>query len=217
MRKLLFLLILTLFLPDGAAQAVDEKNFVLYSFDGRVSLVRKNRAIEADADMPLQAQDLIRVEVGAYADLSLHYVVGMRLYETAQCRVLGLAASGMRFDLTRGNSVINIRKMPLNYVFQLDTPLASAIVRETLLTQFTCRLKKDSKGKNVVAYVVKKGAIDVKTSGATMRLIENQTLEVVEDGFLPSQRNATEEELTTVYQAQQVYITQPEREDSPEL
>jgi hypothetical protein len=64
---------------------------------------------------------------------------------------------------------------------------------------------------------VKKGAIDVKTSTATMRLGENQAIDVVEGGFIPNQRSSTEEESKAAYKAQQVYITEPEREDRPEL
>lgn len=217
MKKALAIFIFTSILAGDAALAVVERNVLIYNFDGRASIVRNKRSILADMEMPLQAEDLVRVEAGAVLDMSMNFVAGMRLFETSEMRVLGTGFSGMRFALLRGGILVNIRKMGPGGKIQIDTPTSSVVATSSPTIQFSCIITKTPEGKALTTYAVLKGAIDVQTSSATMRVLENQALEVVEDGFIPNQRSSTDEESRVAYEAQQVYITEPELNDSPEL
>ncbi len=208
----------------AALNADSNGKTIVYNFEGKSSLRRDRSALALDLDMPCQNNDVFVTREDGQIDLSFNGVLGMRMGSSAECLLLNTNASNVRLKAAKGFYQFNMRPIGTNNSFEFETPTTVIRVNDNLgTTQFSIDSGTGTDAKTgkkaTTKIVVKRGSVDVfvKISSATMKILEDQALEVGDETFIPAQRAASEEELTPLERISSVYIVPLGRSSSASL
>ena len=140
-------------------------------------------------------------------DVSVNGLAGCRLLESSECSLTAVEKNSMQLDVTQGNVVLNLAKLPGESIFRLETPTAVASVRGT---QFWGRVDTKQAGNPVTTFAVREGKVDIldKVSKGSFNLEKGQALDIPKDpAATPSVRVALAGEMQAMEQADAIKIT----------
>lgn len=193
----LFMLSLSLF--GRPLSALAQEAAVTY-LEGEAFILRGSDKIPAALGSLCQTGDLLETGGHCTLDLTLNDLAGCRLLASSQAEITNTDASDMRVAIKSGNAVLNLKKLPKNSSFRVETPTAIAAVRGT---QFWGRVETQNPANPVTTFAVREGIVEIfaKTSNQTFTLEKGQALDIPLDGSLPTVRVALNAELKAMEQA----------------
>jgi len=206
-KKLIAFAALVLCASLGAASAVfsETANVLIYNYENRALVVRQNKTILADLDMPLQRGDTVRTETESYADLVFYKYAGVRLEASSECELVKISESDVHLNLKRGSALVNITKLSNGSSFIVESPLTLTKMRLGIQGQFWVRIRPED---GHITTAVKKGPVDVsiKSSSSAVAVLDLQALEMKAGTFIPNAREVNEEESKVIDKTSGIYI-----------
>ena len=183
---------------------------LIYNYEGEPTVTRNKIPQPVALDMRCLKGDIYKTGSGATdsMDIAIPGVMGIRLLSNTEIKIVTVQKTQIHFAMTSGDALINtIDKLAEGTELRIDTP--NSTVRITG-TQFWVSVRPGPKGIGSF-YAVRKGRINVtiNESSASVSVLEGLALEVPADTYIPSSRNATEEEFKQLRQCGQVAIVDP--------
>lgn len=181
--------------------AAESPTGVVTAVTGDAAVVRRGSLIPAVPGMEIRKGDVLQSNADGSVDISLNDLAGCRVLPSSAVNMDETAPEDMRLNVTSGNVILNLQKLPKMSKFRVETPTAVASVRGT---QFWGRVDSAS-GDAVTTFAVREGAVDVFAKGArrSFRLKPGQALDIPRSGR-PSSRAALEDEMKAMEQASSV-------------
>lgn len=181
----------------------------IFNYDGRVLVIRNGRTVQVELDMPCREKDILKVEAESWLDITMNKLVGVRFLADSECVIVNTNSGDMALKLNSGGAILNLKDLSEeDAAFRLETPAATAHANPGAQLQFWCKIEKTADGNSTTTFSVKKGSITVGSdeSPGAVSVLEGQSITVPVGSFLPSTRNATEEEQDAVRRASALYI-----------
>ncbi len=128
-------------------------------------------------------------------------VAGCRLLESSQCTIEDSRMDSMQIKVDNGNVILNLKKLPKESSFQVETPNAVATVRGT---QFWGRVNLNNKEQPVSTFAVREGEVLVyaKPAAKNFLLKPGEALDIPQYAeTMPSVRPALTDEMQAMEQA----------------
>lgn len=154
--------------------------------------------------MPLAQDDQISTGADGQLDIAINALVGCRLLPSTTCRIIQTQKDRMSLSVVEGNVILNLRQLPSNSSFILETPTAIAAVRGT---QFWGRVIPGGEAIQSpgTTFAVREGTIQVidKSSRKYFDLHQGQALDL-SGQTLPVIRPALDDELEAMKQAAEI-------------
>lgn len=180
----------------------------MYNFEGNVSLVRDRRTILPDLDQRCQKGDLVRTEAGAFADVILNNTAGLRLLENTWLELNSIRSIETLATLKKGTLLINLNPIPDGATFHIETDSVIVNIKEG--QYFVKASVEDGMPYSVVGSRKGNAYVTAKDAGATITVLEGQSVRVASDGLIPSVHNVDDDENSLLAKALTIYI--PEKE-----
>ena len=182
----------------GICAAAGAAEVVVTDVRGEPMLMRGNQGLPLGKGMTCEAGDRIVATSGCQADFALNAIAGCRLLPSSHCVLTGTSPADMRLEVKSGNVILNLKKLPPNAKFQVETPTAIASVRGT---QFWGRVDKAETPNPVTTFAVREGSVEIfsKTAGKTFMLEKGQALDIPLQAAEPVFRPALQEELAAMW------------------
>ncbi len=198
MKKFSILFLSFLILSCGKVFAVEQ--ITISHVAGHPQILRGDKMIPAEAGGSCQTGDVLKTPTPeCHLDVAMNKLAGCRLLPVSECVIVNGSESDMRFQIKKGNAILNLRKLPANSTFQVETPTAIAAVRGT---QFWGRV--EGEVSPVTTFAVREGSVSIfaKNVGKTFMLEKGQALDIPKDASAaPVVRPALEAELKALEQA----------------
>lgn len=178
---------------------------VVTAVTGETAVVRRGSLIPAVPGMDIRKSDVLQAGAGSSIDVSLNSLAGCRVMADSEVLVEETKTENMRMNVASGNVLLNLRKLPKDSKFRVETPTAVASVRGT---QFWGRVD-SATGDAVTTFAVREGAVDVlaKNAGRTYRLQPGKALDIPRTGKQPKTREALSEEMGAMEGAETIKIS----------
>ena len=138
---------------------------------GEPQIVRNGQTLAASVGTPVLEGDIIRAPKGASADFSINGVAGLSAAEGTECEIAKATEDAMKIDLELGELRANIKKLPANSSFSVETPTAIAAVRGT---QFTSIVRMNAQNRPDSSFVVRDNVVDVTVKGSRNKIALDQ-------------------------------------------
>jgi len=201
MKKSPFFLLLCLALSQAPLFAAGEK-IVVAQMAGQPQIVRGNQMIPAKIGMECRTGDILKTPAaGCRMDVALNDLAGCRVLPASECVIVQGSSSGMRIQIKNGNAILNLKKLPVNSTFEVETPTAVATVRGT---QFWGRVEAGQADNPVTTFAVREGMVKIfdKKTAKIFSLKKGQALDIPKNAAVaPTVRPALEAELKALEQA----------------
>lgn len=195
-----------------------ESPVYVYTYEGKTNVTRQGKTSDLRLDMPARAGDHFKIEPDGWIDYVFFYSAGVRVTGPGEVTLKSVSSpSGLEMSISSGTALIRSENAGESLNLVLHTPLAALTVTDPVLAQVIVEAA-DKKGQGGrTAVYVKKGRIDVlaKPSDSSVRLIENQKVEITADTYIPSAKGTMEEEIKPVEKARTVYV--PKKEDESDF
>ena len=198
-KKSLFAALAALFFGQLAYAA---EGCTLNKIQGDVQVMRDGQMAPAQEKQLLKKGDALQTGSNCMADMSMNDLAGCRLLAGTKVNVMGWKKENMALEVADGNVILNLKKLPEDAVFKVETPTAVATVRGT---QFWGRVNQPAHP--VTTFAVREGTVEImdKISSKTFRLEKGQALDIPEARQeSPSVRTALPEEMAAMEQADSI-------------
>ncbi len=199
-RKILTLAAVSTLFWQVSSYAVE--GCTLNSVSGDVKVMRAGQEIPAQTKDTLKKGD--KLVTGASpsctADMSMNDLAGCRVLPNSEVEVAGWKPENMSLNVISGNVILNLKKLPADSSFKVETPTAVAAVRGT---QFWGRVE-GSSDSPVTTFAVRQGEVDItdKASSQTFKLMAGQALDLPKTASAPPvMREALPGEMQAMEQA----------------
>ena len=204
MKRFSFLILSFLFLFQTPLFALGEK-IIISHVAGQPQIIRDGKTIPAQAGASCQTGDILKtVTPECHLDVAMNDLAGCRILPSSECVIVNGSESSMRFQIKSGNAILNLKKLPANSTFEVETPTAIAAVRGT---QFWGRVDANNIDNPVTTFAVREGMVNIfaKNVGKTFSLEKGQALDIPKDSSTaPVIRPALETELKAMEQASSI-------------
>ena len=194
------LLVLVLGLSAAGMASAQDSQTVVSRVEGQPMLVRGGEKIPATMGMTFQDTDTVQTNAGCQLDLSVNGMAGCRVLPSSEVSLAQVSGDDMRVEIKSGNAIFNLKKLPSQSTFRVETPTAVASVRGT---QFWGRVD-GAQTSPVTTFAVREGSVEItaKAAGKTFILEKGQALDIPMDAAaVPEVRPALQEELDAMQQA----------------
>lgn len=174
---------------------------VITNVQGGPTIMRQGVAIPASVGMTCEKDDVLVTNVDCVLDVAVNNVAGCRLLASSECTIVNAQPGNMHLKINNGNAVLNLKKLPAESTFQLETPTAIAGVRGT---QFWGRVDLKEAANPVTTFAVREGAVDIfaKYAAKNFALQKGEALDIPKTAAAaPVIRPALAEELAAMAQA----------------
>ncbi len=173
---------------------------------GDVQVIRDGQMTPVKENDILKKGDTLQTSLDCTADMSMNGLAGCRVLAKTKLEIVGWKKESMSLSVFEGNVILNLKKLPKDSVFKLETPTAVATVRGT---QFWGRVKHGSPGNDhpITTFAVREGTVEItdKTSSRTFELQKGQALDIPKNPTTPpSTRQALPEEMQAMQQADDI-------------
>lgn len=210
-RMILFLS--ALLFSTSSFAAVESASVTL--MQGDVQVFRKGEWKPVTSQTTLQEGDLIKTGKGAQVDISMQERAGVRLLSGTETSIKKLMSNQALLELKIGNIIANLEKYGEGSKFEVETPIAILGVRGT---QFWGRVE-DPRVPIGTTFAVREGTVNVrvKESNEAFILEEGEALDIPwDESKEPVEREAYEDEMEALEQAEEIEIEEDETEDEKE-
>lgn len=174
---------------SGAAEA--PKAMITFA-EGAPMVNRDGKAMPAKPGMEVQKNDLITTSGGCTVDVALDDEIGCRVLPATECYVFETNPQNAKLKLNAGNVVLNLKKLPKDSTFEVETPSAVAAVRGT---QFWGRVNLGDPNGPATTFAVRRGIVQItnKADGKSFTLEKGDAIDL--GAKAPAVRHALPEEL----------------------
>ena len=187
---------------SGTSAAFAAEGCTINRIEGDVQLMRDHQWTSVKVKDSFQKGDTLQTGGQCSADLAMNGLAGCRILASSQVDVMGSDSANMSLKVVKGNVILNLRKLPKESSFQVETPSAVAVVRGT---QFWGRVL-DSEclscagPKTTIA--VREGTVQIthKATSKVFSLTKGQALDMV-GTTTPTLRQALPAEMQAMEQA----------------
>ena len=201
-----FLWLSTLILLNSSFLWAAEGKMVVMDVQGDGQIIRQNTAMPATAGMESQPGDILKTGSNCRMDVALNSLAGCRVLPASNVLVMDSKLSAMHLKVNSGNVVLNLKKLPKDSSFELETPTALASVRGT---QFWGRVEKKAAENPVTTFAVREGVVEIfdKISSQNFKLEKGQALDLPKNTTgVPNVRPALPEEMQAMEQADTISL-----------
>ena len=130
---------------------------VINGFTGKIQVLREGVWMDLKEKEVLKTNDHLSTEADATLDMSMNDLAGIRILPRTEVEITGWKSDNMLLNLVKGNLIVNLKKLPADSNFHVETPTALATVRGT---QFWGRLEENGETP-VTTFAVRQGLVDV--------------------------------------------------------
>lgn len=134
-------------------------------------------------------------------DMSMNDLAGCRVLHGSKVEVVSWKQENMSVRIVDGNIILNLKKLPEQATFNVETPTAIAAVRGT---QFWGRVNEPA-GSAVTTFAVREGEVAIQprgiVDGGPILLKPGQALDIPKDAGTFTVREALPEEMAAMEQA----------------
>ena len=197
----LWLFVLGVFSPEWALAA---EGCAIRSITGDVRIVRDGQSMPAKANDSLKKGDRIETGGNCSADMSMNGLAGCRVLANSQVEVAAWKSENMSLSVEKGNVVLNLKNLPKDSAFKVETPTAVATVRGT---QFWGRVEGKAQENPVTTFAVRRGSVEIldKASSLKFKLEEGDALDLSgKTGGALGIRPALDQEMQAMAQADEI-------------
>ncbi|GEM_PF-2352643 len=184
----------------SAVPAAAQGKAIVTQLEGKASLLHGTERLPLAVGMQVDKGDVVVTDAGAQVDLSLNDKVGVRVLASTELLVADTAEASMAVGVIKGNTILNVDKLPSTSTFRVESPTAVAAVRGT---QFWGRVDGQASGP-VTTFAVREGSVEImaKLAGKKFLLEGGQALDIPSDGsVVPEVRSALAGEMQAMEQA----------------
>ena len=178
---------------------------VISYVEGGPQILREGKILDAKPGAECQTGDILKTPTPeCHLDVAINGLAGCRLLPSSECVLSNASSSNMRLEIKSGNAILNLKKLPADSTFEVETPTAVATVRGT---QFWGRVDAASPENPVTTFAVRQGEVMIlaKGVGENFYLKEGQALDIPKNAAAaPSIRPALAEEMQAMEQASAV-------------
>lgn len=202
MKKLFFVIAMALLAATPSASAAEK--LIITHAAGTPQVIRGSEVLEAKVGMICQTGDTLKTPTPeCQIDLSMNNIAGCRVLPSSEVKISGGSQKDMKVEITSGNAILNLKKLPKDSTFRVETPTAVAAVRGT---QFWGRVDGQSPASSVTTFAVREGVVNIfsKKADKTFSLQKGQALDLSQDNTAPEIRPALEAELQALAQASSI-------------
>ncbi len=200
-KILLWVFVLGIFTPVAvfAAEGCRVNQIV-----GQPLVERDGVTIPLNANDKLNKGDKLKTDANCQVDMSMNDLAGCRILAQSQVEVKGWKPESMSLSVNQGNVILNLKKLPQESSFTLETPTAVASVRGT---QFWGRVESSTPDNPLTTFAVREGRVNVtdKLSSQSFQLDKGQALDLPKTANkAPVVRQAMPEEMQAMQQADEI-------------
>ena len=170
---------------------------------GDVKVMREGQEMAAAQNDALKKGDKLMTGPDCTADMSMNDLAGCRVLPGSEVEVAGWKPENMSLNVVSGNVVLNLKTLPKDSNFKVETPTAVATVRGT---QFWGRVEGPSDSP-VTTFAVREGVVEImdKASSQMFTLNPGQALDLSKDAATPpALREALPGEMQAMEQADSI-------------
>ena len=207
MKKMLFMLA-ALLISLGSTALWAAEGCTINTVHGMPKVLRGDQTLALKAGDTLKKGDLITTPTEqCMVDMSMNDLAGCRVLSGSKLEVTAWKKENMAVKIVDGNIILNLKKLPEDAAFKVETPTAVAVVRGT---QFWGRVQ-DPSIKAVTTFAVREGSVEITplgiTDGGPITLKPGQALDIAKDSGTFLVRQALPEEMTAMEQATAISTT----------
>jgi hypothetical protein len=183
---------------------VQAQEVTIAKVQGEVMVTRGDQTWPAKEGMAYQENDILKTGENCMVDFTMNGLAGCRMLASSECAVVSANSNAMAVKVNDGNVILNLKKLPAESSFELETPTAVASVRGT---QFWGRVNPAQIENPVTTFAVREGSVEVlaKTAGQSFMLTPGQALDIPLDASsVPSVRPALDAEMAAMEQAESI-------------
>ncbi len=170
------------------------------SVQGDVKIMRDGQEIPVQVKDSLKKGDKLITCDNCTTDMSMNDLAGVRVLPKSEVEIAGWKSDSMAVNVNSGNVILNLKSLPKESSFKVETAAAVASVRGT---QFWGRVDGAS-GSPVTTFAVREGRVDVtdKASSQVFALSAGQALDLSKTASsAPAMRDALPGEMQAMEQA----------------
>lgn len=205
MKRISILLSVAILLIANWAHGLSiAENAIISKTEGSPQIVQSGQSRPARVGISCGQGDVLKTNAQCSVDVSLNNQAGCRLLSDSECVLISSNEQTIALKLNAGNAVLNLKKLPKDSTFRVETPTAVASVRGT---QFWGRVDSKTPDNPVTTFAVREGTVEIltKASGGTFVLQQGQALDIPQNPAVPSLiRPALDEEMSAMEQASSI-------------
>jgi hypothetical protein len=200
---------LTFFFAALLPQSANAAKSLVYDYDGNVVVMRDGIGQTLKSDFRLENGDVLKTDANGSIDILMNQLAGVRFQTASECVIVDTKTSSMHLQLNEGRALVNLKEMPNGGVFTMETPIA--VIETNLITQFSCVVVNTEEQSSTVVAVRKGGlTVQVKSSGAEIRVLETQAVDINSNTFISPPRQMNEDEVKLLDKVNSIIITADE-------
>lgn len=196
--SLLFFLCLTFNCHTSYAAEI---KMAVSEMKGDCQILRDQNAMKAGLGTECQKADIVKTGADGQMDVTWNGRLGCRILPSTELALMDTNRESMRVDVKVGNIILNVKSLPKDSTFRVESPTAVAVVRGT---QFWGRVENSAPNNPVTTFAVREGKVEIlaKSSQRTFYLEPGQALDIPMDASAePQTRKALDEEMSAMEQA----------------
>ena len=189
---------------SGSLVQAESEKVTVTGITGSPQVIRQGQSMPATAGMACQKEDILKTTAGCSMDIAINQMAGCRILPSTECMLSGTDKKSMDLKVADGNVILNLKKLPKNSTFKVETPTAVATVRGT---QFWGRVDMQKAENPVTTFAVRQGAVEIleKSTGKNFTIKKGQALDIPKDTAVESTvREALPEEMGAMEQASSI-------------
>lgn len=169
------------------------------SVQGAPAVMRDGQKMDPKPGDQLKKGDVIVANSACGLDMSMNDLAGCRVLADSKLEIAGWKKDNMSVRIVDGNIILNLKKLPEDAAFKVETPTAIAAVRGT---QFWGRVSRPTPDNPITTFAVREGVVEITPAGSkeTFRLEEGKALDL-KLGEAAAVRDALPAEMQAMEQA----------------
>ena len=199
-KRICFLFLFALLLFNFPGHAAEIK-MMITGMQGDGQILREKKPMAAGMGAECQKADTLKTGENGQMDVTWNGRLGCRVLSSTELSLTDTNRETMKVDIHQGSVILNVKSLPKDSTFRVETPTAIATVRGT---QFWGRVQGADSKNSVVLFAVRQGKVEIleKSSSKTFFVESGEAVDIPATGsFTPSVRTLLPAEVKVLDQA----------------
>lgn len=204
MKKYFFLFLASCSLFPANSLWAAEAKMAVTGMKGDCQILREDASVAAKMGAECQKSDVIKTGEDGQMDVTWNGRLGCRVLPSTELALKDTNRDAMVVEVNAGNIILNVKSLPKESTFRVESPTAVATVRGT---QFWGRVENSDPLNPVTTFAVRKGKVEImdKNSSQTFFIKPGYALDIPKElNASPKIRKALPVEMDTMAQADNI-------------